>query len=264
MAFIILFMGDSIYCYRVRLHDSVTTQAKRLCREAAYRKLNSNETVHNWQIVAYFNRLVFEHKRYAENILATISAQYSYYFRSMGGHAAQDLLTTFGFAGACVFGMSQIVTGRKPVGNLVHTDHVLAYDDIATLYAFDTFTFSVHSSMPNAYFSYSIGKLSVADQDGVRDIVVSAGEVEFKDVDFHYDERYIHIIKGVNLKAEGGQTIAFVGETGGGKSTMLKLLFRFYDVTGGSIMIDGQDLRSVTQASLRDAIGGALFSQRQK
>jgi ABC-type multidrug transport system fused ATPase/permease subunit len=59
----------------------------------------------------------------------------------------------------------------------------------------------------------------------------------------------------VNLKANGGQTIAFVGETGGGKSTMLKLLFRFYDVTAGSITIDGQDLRSVKQASLRDALG---------
>ena len=97
-------------------------------------------------------------------------------------------------------------------------------------------------------------KPSVADQEGAKELVVDAGVVEFKDVDFHYDERK-PIIKGVNLKAEGGQTIAFVGETGGGKSTMLKLLFRFYEVTGGSIMIDGQDLRSVTQSSLRDALG---------
>jgi ABC-type multidrug transport system fused ATPase/permease subunit len=94
----------------------------------------------------------------------------------------------------------------------------------------------------------------VDDQEGAKDIVVHTGEVEFKDVDFHYDERK-PIIKGVNLKAKGGQTVAFVGETGGGKSTMLKLLFRFYDVTSGSITIDGQDIRSVTQASLREALG---------
>ncbi|KAH4766324.1 hypothetical protein HBH62_253920 [Parastagonospora nodorum] len=57
------------------------------------------------------------------------------------------------------------------------------------------------------------------------------------------------------MEVQGGRTLAFVGETGGGKSTMLQLLFRFYDVTGGSIMIDGQDLRSVTQSSLREALG---------
>jgi ABC-type multidrug transport system fused ATPase/permease subunit len=97
-------------------------------------------------------------------------------------------------------------------------------------------------------------KPSVADQEKAKKIVVQTGEVEFKDVDFHYDERK-PIIKGVNLKAQGGQKIAFVGGTGGGKSTILKLLSRFYDVTGGSITIDGQDLRFVTQASLRDALG---------
>ncbi|KAH3938455.1 hypothetical protein HBH98_251560 [Parastagonospora nodorum] len=62
-------------------------------------------------------------------------------------------------------------------------------------------------------------------------------------------------VQGVNMEVQGGRTLAFVGETGGGKSTMLQLLFRFYDVTGGSIMIDGQDLRSVTQSSLREALG---------
>jgi ABC-type multidrug transport system fused ATPase/permease subunit len=94
----------------------------------------------------------------------------------------------------------------------------------------------------------------VDDKEGAKDIVVHTGAVEFQGVDFHYGERKL-IIRGVNLKANGGQIIAFVGETGGGKSTMLKLLFRFYDVTAGSITIDGQDLRSVTQASLHDALG---------
>jgi ABC-type multidrug transport system fused ATPase/permease subunit len=97
-------------------------------------------------------------------------------------------------------------------------------------------------------------KPTVADQDGANELIVQDGKVEFKHVEFAYDPRK-PILQGVNLQAEGGQTIAFVGETGGGKSTMLKLLFRFYDVTRGSIMIDGQDLRSVTQSSLREALG---------
>jgi ABC-type transport system involved in Fe-S cluster assembly fused permease/ATPase subunit len=255
MAFIVLFMGAAYIA--IGFYFTTLSQPKRRDYVEKQRTESStvNETVHNWQTVAYFNRLVFEHKRYAENIINTISAQYSYYFRSMGGHAAQDLLTTFGFAGACVFGMSQIVTGRKPVGNLVT---LIMYWNTMTspLYVLSYSYRHITSSLIDAERLLQLlnTKPTVADQEGAKDIVVHTGEVEFKDVDFHYDERK-PIIKNVNLKASGGQTIAFVGETGGGKSTMLKLLFRFYDVTSGSIMIDGQDLRSVTQASLRDALG---------
>ncbi|KAF1938931.1 hypothetical protein EJ02DRAFT_425294 [Clathrospora elynae] len=255
MAFIILFMGAAYVT--VGWYFTTLSQPKRRDYVEKQRTESStvNETVHNWQTVAYFNRLTFEHSRYAENIINTIRSQYAYYFRSMGGHAAQDLLTTFGFAGACIFGMSQIVTGRKPVGNLV-TLIMYWHTMTSPLYVLSYSYRHISSSLIDAERLLQLlnSKPTVADKDGAKDIVVHTGEVEFKDVDFHYDERK-PIIKGVNLKAEGGQTIAFVGETGGGKSTMLKLLFRFYDVTGGSIMIDGQDLRSVTQASLRDALG---------
>ncbi|USP79522.1 hypothetical protein yc1106_06796 [Curvularia clavata] len=255
MAFIVLFMGAAYIA--IGFYFTTLSQPKRRDYVEKQRAESStvNETVHNWQTVAYFNRLAFEYKRYAENISNTISAHYAYYFRSMGGHAAQDLLTTLGFSGACVFGMTQIVAGRKPVGNLVT---LIMYWNTMTspLYVLSYSYRQITSSLIDAERLLQLlnTKPSVADQEGAKDIVVHTGEVEFKDVDFHYDERK-PIIKSVNLKASGGQTIAFVGETGGGKSTMLKLLFRFYDVTNGSIMIDGQDLRSVTQASLRDAIG---------
>jgi ABC-type transport system involved in Fe-S cluster assembly fused permease/ATPase subunit len=255
MAFIILFMGAAYIT--IGWYFTTLSQPKRRVYVEKQRTESStvNETVHNWQTVAYFNRLIFEHNRYAENIVNTISAQYSYYFRSMGGHAAQDLLTTFGFAGACIFGMSQIVTGQKPVGNLV-TLIMYWHTMTSPLYVLSYSYRHISSSLIDAERLLQLlnTKPSVDDKEGAKDIVVHTGEVEFKDVNFHYDERK-PIIQNVNLKAKGGQTIAFVGETGGGKSTMLKLLFRFYDVTSGSITIDGQDLRSVTQASLRDALG---------
>ncbi|KNG52839.1 heavy metal tolerance protein precursor [Stemphylium lycopersici] len=255
MAFIVLFMGAAYIA--IGFYFTTLSQPKRRDYVEKKRTESStvNETVHNWQTVVYFNRLVFEHNRYAQNILNTISAQYSYYFRFMGGHAAQDLLTTFGFAGACVFGMSQIVTGRKPVGNLVT---LIMYWRTMTspLYRLSTSYQQISSALIDAERLLQLlnTKPTVADQEGAKNLVVHTGEVKFKDVNFHYDVRK-PIIRGANLKVAGGQTIAFVGETGGGKSTMLKLLFRFYDVTGGSITIDGQDLRSVTQASLRDAMG---------
>jgi ABC-type transport system involved in Fe-S cluster assembly fused permease/ATPase subunit len=255
MAFIILFMSAAYIT--IGWYFTTLSQPKRRDYVEKQRAESStvNETVHNWQTVAYFNRLGFEHSRYADNILSTIKAQYSYYFRSMGGHAAQDVLTTFGFAGACIFGMSQIVTGRKPVGNLV-TLIMYWHTMTSPLYVLSYSYRQITSSLIDAERLLQLlnTKPTVGDAEGAKDIVVEKGEVEFKEVDFHYDARK-PIIKSVNLKASGGQTIAFVGETGGGKSTMLKLLFRFYDVTNGSITIDGQDIRSVTQASLRDALG---------
>lgn len=119
MAFIILFMG-ALYI-SIGWYFTSLSQPKRRDYVEKQRTESStvNEVVHNWQTVAFFNRMLFEHNRYASNIMATIRAQYTYYFRSMGGHAVQDLVTTFGFAGCCVFGMTQIVSGRKRVGNLV-------------------------------------------------------------------------------------------------------------------------------------------------
>ncbi|KAF2124031.1 ATP-binding cassette-type vacuolar membrane transporter-like protein Hmt1 [Dothidotthia symphoricarpi CBS 119687] len=255
MAFIILFMGAAY----VSIGWYFTTLSQP-CRRVYVEKQRTesstvNETVHNWQTVAYFNRLTFEYNRYATNIIATISAQYSYYFRSMGGHAAQDVLTTVGFAACCIFGMSQIVTKQKSVGNLV-TLIMYWHTMTSPLYVLSYSYRQLSASLIDAERLLQLlnTKPTVADQEGAKDLVIDAGKVDFKDVEFAYDVRK-PIIKGVSLQADGGQTIAFVGETGGGKSTMLKLLFRFYDVTGGSIMIDGQDLRSVTQSSLRNAIG---------
>jgi ABC-type transport system involved in Fe-S cluster assembly fused permease/ATPase subunit len=255
MAFIILFMGAAYIS--IGWYFTGLSQPKRRDYVEKQRTESStvNETVHNWQTVAYFNRLTFEHKRYATNIANTIRAQYAYYFRSMGGHATQDLITTFGFAGCCVFGMTQIVSGRKRVGNLV-TLIMYWHTLTSPLYVLSYSYRHISSSLIDAERLLQLlnTKPSVADQDGAGELMVKEGKVEFKDVEFAYDPRK-PIIRGVNLQAEGGQTIAFVGETGGGKSTMLKLLFRFYDVTGGSIMIDGQDLRSVSQSSLREALG---------
>lgn len=87
-------------------------------------------------------------------------------------------------------------------------------------------------------------KASVESKKGARPLKFTAGEVVFDNVDFSYDKQK-GIIKNLSFRVSGGETVAFVGATGAGKSTLLKLLDRFYDVTGGSIRIDGQDIRDV-------------------
>lgn len=266
MAFLVLFMGLA-YIW-LGLYFTTWSQARRRVYVEKQRTENTtvNETVHNWQTVAYFNRAPYETERYRENIRNTIMAHYAYYFRSVGGHAAQDLLMTFGFTACCIFAIHQIIYGGKPVGNLIV--FIMYWSTMMSpLYMMSYSYRHISSSLIDAERLLQLlnTKPSVSDPPHAPDLVVKAGKVEFKNVSFAYDARK-QIIKNVDFAVEGGKTIAFVGETGGGKSTMLKLLFRFYDVSTGEVLIDGQDLRSVTLSSIRESIGlvpqdPALFNQ---
>ncbi len=94
----------------------------------------------------------------------------------------------------------------------------------------------------------------IVDKPGARALAISGPVIRFEDVHFHYDPER-EILKGISFEIDAGKTTAIVGPTGAGKSTISRLLYRFYEVTGGRITIDGQDLRDVTQASLRAQIG---------
>lgn len=97
------------------------------------------------------------------------------------------------------------------------------------------------------------------DLPGAKPLVLTQGAITFDAVDFHYGDESIPAVTRFSLKVEGGQTVALVGRSGAGKSTIVNLVPRLFDVTGGAIRIDGQDIREVTLASLRQAI--ALVSQ---
>jgi len=94
----------------------------------------------------------------------------------------------------------------------------------------------------------------IGDKPGAPPLVVSGGEIVFDHVDFHY-EAARPILHDVSFRVAPGQTVAIVGSSGAGKSTISRILFRFYDVASGHVRIDGQDIRDVQQASLRAAIG---------
>jgi len=94
----------------------------------------------------------------------------------------------------------------------------------------------------------------IEDKPDAKALAVTGPVIRFEDVSFHYDADRA-ILKGVSFEVPAGKTVAIVGPTGAGKSTISRLLYRFYDVTGGRITIDGQDLRDVTQESLRSTIG---------
>lgn len=97
--------------------------------------------------------------------------------------------------------------------------------------------------------------VAISDAPDARPLVVREGGIQFRDVSFEYPDDHNQVLRHVNLTIRPGESLALVGPSGGGKTTLCNLIPRFYDVTGGEILIDGQNVRNVTLHSLRDAIG---------
>ncbi|WP_164219865.1 ABC transporter ATP-binding protein [Virgibacillus sp. YIM 98842] len=106
-------------------------------------------------------------------------------------------------------------------------------------------------------FEFANEKYDVTDKEDAKELKRVNGSISMENVSFSYDEEK-QVLKNVNLDVKEGETIAFVGMSGGGKSTLISLIPRFYDVTGGSIKVDGQDIRDVKARSLRNNIGMVL------
>lgn len=107
-------------------------------------------------------------------------------------------------------------------------------------------------------FEFYNESYDITDKEDAVELGRVQGSIDFKDVSFHYDEEEMPVLKNVNLQVQKGETIALVGMSGGGKSTLISLIPRFYDVTGGSIHVDGIDIRDVQARSLRNNIGMVL------
>lgn len=214
-----------------------------------------NEAINNWQTVSHFNRSEYETRRYTDTVESYILALWRYWLAYYCGAAAQSATLLTGRLAAVALAAYRVSQGSAPVGNFI------------TLV-----TYWRSIELPLMSVSYSIRKVSsmvidserllqllkteptVVDKPDAKNLDVSSGEVRFDHVDFFYDKRK-QTLKDVNFTVKPGKTVAICGETGGGKSTILKLLYRYYDVNGGAIRIDGQDLRDVTLDSLRDAFG---------
>ncbi|EMC92913.1 hypothetical protein BAUCODRAFT_266686 [Baudoinia panamericana UAMH 10762] len=214
-----------------------------------------NEAISNWQTVSHFNRGTYECERYGNSLTEFNASEWRYYLAYYVGGGGQSSIMLIGRLAATILAAYRVIQGRAKVG------------------AFITLISYWHSvESPLMQVSYSIRRVSQMLTDSERllqllltkptvsspadapKLVVKEGEVEFDQVDFAYDPRK-PILQKVSFRAKAGETIALVGETGGGKSTLLKLLYRYYDVNSGSIRIDGQDIRTVTLDSLRDSFG---------
>lgn len=209
----------------------------------------------NFETVKYFGAEKWEADRYDTAMqsyeAAAVKTNYSLAFLNFG----QSLLITGGLVAVMVMAAMGVQNGDLTVGDFVMVN---AYMIQITMPL--NFLGTVYREIRQALidmgdmFDLLDQPPDVQDKQGAKVLGVSGGAVRLNDVTFGYDDER-PILKGVSIAVEPGETVAIVGSSGSGKSTIGRLLFRFYDVGSGSLTIDGQDVRDVTQESLHAQVG---------
>lgn len=213
------------------------------------------DSITNYETVKYFNAEAWEFKRYEEAVRTYQAAEWKVLTSLNVMNVTQNLIFTLGLLATCLLSAYRVTHGQATVGSFVALLTYMAQLQ-GPLNFFGTLYRSLQSNLVNAERMLELftQNASIRDAEGAHALRLTAGRVTFDDVHFAYDARK-PALRGLSFIAEPGQTVALVGESGAGKTTILRTLFRFYDVTSGAIAVDGQDIRDVTLDSLRDAIG---------
>ena len=233
-------------------------------RVAFRREMNQSDTdantkavdsLLNFETVKYFNNEGHETRRFDRSMekysAASIQSQISLSVLNTG----QAAIMALGMGVVMMLTALGIKDGRFTVGDFVMANAILMqlYQPLNLL---GTVYREITQALVDmdAMFRLLRRPQEVTDKSGARPLAVSGGEIKFDNVVFAYDPERI-VLKGISFTVPAGKTVAVVGPSGAGKSTISRILYRFYDIKSGSVTIDGQDVRDVTQASLRAAIG---------
>ncbi|MDB5632219.1 MAG: metal transporter permease, partial [Tardiphaga sp.] len=209
----------------------------------------------NYETVKYFSAEEHEAERYDRSMERYERASVKTYTSLAVLNTGQAIIFTAGLTAIMLMCAIGVRNGTNTVG-----DFVLVNAMMIQLYQPLNFMGMVYREIKQAVIDIEkmFGVLQrnpeVKDIAGAKPLVVTSGNVRFDDVRFSYDPER-PILKGLSFEVPAGKTVAIVGPSGAGKSTISRLLFRLYDVSSGTIKIDGQNIRDVTQASLRASIG---------
>ncbi|EPS44832.1 hypothetical protein H072_1159 [Dactylellina haptotyla CBS 200.50] len=214
-----------------------------------------NDSMIAYETVKYFNAETYEFNRYREAVSGFQNAEYRVLTSLNIMNVTQNLIFSLGLITACYLSAYQVTTGQADVGKFVTLLTYLAQLQ-GPLNFFGTFYRSIQSSMINSERMLELfrEKPTVIDEDHAKRLSQCDGHIAFDNVHFAYDERK-PALRGLCFEAAPGTTTAFVGESGGGKTTILRLIFRFYNASSGAVKIDGRDVRDFTIESLRENIG---------
>ncbi|KIR26009.1 ABC transporter [Cryptococcus deuterogattii LA55] len=214
-----------------------------------------SDVLTNWESVKYFTSERREVARFEEAVDEVMKVDYQWRMGLQVIYGVQSLLLVTAFAIGAILLSVKIMHGQANAATFVvyityFGQFTQPLNQLSSLYK------NISSDIIDAEKMLSLlgEKTEIKDDPDAKEMVITDGVIEFKNVTFSYDGTK-DAIRNVSFKLEKGQSLALVGETGSGKSTILRLLYRFYDITSGHIYIDGQDISKVTQESLRRAIG---------
>lgn len=209
----------------------------------------------NFETVKYFSNEKLETDRYNKATGQYEKAAIKTYTSLAWLNFGQGLIFSIGMLIVMLMSAKEVMNGYQTIGHFVMINAfmmqlAIPLNFIGTLYR----EIATGLIDMGAMFKLLDEPKEVEDKNNATELQVTNGALSFENVAFSYDEDR-PILKGVSFDVPAGKTVAIVGPSGAGKSTISRLLFRFYDVKSGSIKIDGQDIRDVTQASLRKYIG---------
>ncbi|MBB5751194.1 ABCB family ABC transporter ATP-binding protein/permease [Prosthecomicrobium pneumaticum] len=209
----------------------------------------------NYETVKYFGNEPMEAARYDRSLARYEAASVKTWTSLAWLNLGQTVIFSIGMILCMVLSGIAVMRGTQTIGDFVMINALLIQLSMPL-----NFIGMIYRELKQgladveAMFALLDVDPEVKDRPNAADLAVSAATVRFENVSFHYDPAR-PILKDVSFEVPSGKTVAIVGPSGAGKSTISRLLFRFYDVTGGRILIDGQDIRDVNQASVRAAIG---------
>ena len=209
----------------------------------------------NYETVKYFGNEAHEARRFDASMARYERAAIRTYSSLGWLNAGQAVIFTLGTVICMLLAARDVVAGTLTIGGFVMINAILMQ-----LYLPLNFMGMVYREIKQGLidietmFALLHEPEEIADRPGAKPLRVTKGSVKFENVSFAYDPER-QILKDVSFEVPAGKMVAIVGPSGAGKSTISRILFRFYELTSGRVLIDGQDIRDVTQASLRAAIG---------
>jgi ATP-binding cassette subfamily B protein len=254
----LLVIGVTIWIYvwfSIRYSDKRIAIRRRMNDSDTDANTKSVDSLLNFETVKYFGNEKMEASRFDAAMeryeAAANETWYSLSWLNMG----QAVIFTIGVALCMVMSAHEVVAGTQSLGDFVLLNTLLMQLGIPLNFIGFMYR-EIRQGVTDLeqMFDLLAQPAEIVDAPGAVRLEVSGGAVRFEDVHFAYDPDR-QILKGVSFEIPAGKTVAVVGPSGAGKSTLSRLLFRFYDVTSGRVTIDGQDVRTVTQESLRAAIG---------
>ncbi|ORY08640.1 hypothetical protein BCR34DRAFT_488466 [Clohesyomyces aquaticus] len=214
-----------------------------------------NDSMVSYETVKYFNAEAYEFNRYRDAVKKFQKAEYQVLFSLSIMNISQNTVFMLGLLVTCFIAAYQVTTGQQEVGKFVTL--VMYMGQLQSpLNFFGTFYRMIQSAMINSERMLELFKEqpTVVDSEDASTLPSCEGDLRFNDVHFSYDNRK-PALQGLDFHCAPGTTTAFVGESGGGKSTVFRLLYRFYNTMSGSIQVDGHDVEDLTIDSVRRHIG---------